>query len=201
MRFLFEVPTETISTQHLQRTEKNKVTKLAIKIGFVNRLVFAKSFYIFLQQFSTETIRIFRFRLPQEGGYVIIERPFASSLKVDEPRFSVFYHHITALKITIHESSGRTTKQDITHFLEIVFQFVFLKLHAGSFQETVFEVIQIPENRPLIELRLRIAAGKIETIGTGKLDSRKQADRLSKQLFFVFGKNTGSTSFLYGMKQ
>lgn len=35
----------------------------------------------------------------------------------------------------------------------------------------------------------------------GKLNSRKQTDRFAKQLFFLFGKNTGSTSFLYGMEQ
>ena len=201
MRFLFKVTTETVGSQHLQRTEKDKVAKLAIKIGFVNRLVFAKSFHIFLQQFFTEAIRIFRFRLPQERGYVIIERAFASALKVDKPRFPVFYHHITTLKITIHESSGRTAEQDIAHFLEIIFQFVFLKLHTGSFQEAIFEVIQIPQNGALVELRLRITTGKIKSIRPGKLNSRKQTDRFAKQLFFLFGKNTGSTSFLYGMEQ
>ena len=59
--------------QHLQSTEKDKVTELTIKIGLVNRLVFAKSLYIFLQQFFTKTIGIFCFGLPQERGYVVIE--------------------------------------------------------------------------------------------------------------------------------
>ena len=186
MRFLFEIATETISSQHLQRTEKDKVTKLAIKIGFVNRLVFAKSFHILLQQFFTKTIGIFRFRLPQERGYVVIERAFTSSLKVNKPWFAIFYHHITALKITIHKSSGRTTKQDITHFLEIIFQFILLKLHTGSFQEAIFKVIQIPQNGTLIELRLRITTGKIKSIGPGKLNSRKQTNRFAEQLFLLF---------------
>ena len=64
MGLLFEVATKAIGSKHLQSTEKYKMAKLAIKIRFVNWLVFAECFNIFLQQFLTETIRIFCFCLP-----------------------------------------------------------------------------------------------------------------------------------------
>ena len=201
MRFLLKIPPETVSSEHLQRAEKNKMTKLTIEIGLVDRLIFAQGIDILLQQFLTETIGILRLCLPQERSDIIIERPFSSALKVDKPRFTVFDHHIAALKIAVHKSSGRTAQQHITHLLKVVLQFIFLKFHAGSLKETIFEVIQIPKDRTLIELRLRIATGKVEAVGSGKLYGRKQTDRLTEQLFFLFGKYAGSTSFLDCMKQ
>ena len=177
------------------------MTKLTIEIGLVDRLIFAQGIDILLQQFLTETIGILRLCLPQERSDIIIERPFSSALKVDKPRLTVFDHHIAALKIAVHKSSGRTAQQHITHLLKVVLQFIFLKFHAGSLKETIFEVIQIPKDRTLIELRLRITTGKVEAVGSGKLYGRKQTDRLAEQLFFLFGKYAGSTSFLDCMKQ
>lgn len=159
------------------------MTKLTIEIGLVDRLIFAQGIDILLQQFLTETIGILRLCLPQERSDIIIERPFSSALKVDKPRLTVFDHHIAALKIAVHKSSGRTAQQHITHLLKVVLQFIFLKFHAGSLKETIFEVIQIPKDRTLIELRLRITTGKVEAVGSGKLYGRKQTDRLAEQLF------------------
>lgn len=75
---------------------------------------------------------------------VIIERSLTSALKINKPWFAVFNHHITTLEVTIHKSGRRTTKQNIAHLLEIIFQFILLKLHAGSLEKTVFKVIQVP---------------------------------------------------------
>ena len=45
----------------------------------------------------------------------------------------------------INECRCTVLQQDIAHFLEIVFQKVLLEFHSGSFQETIFEIVQIPK--------------------------------------------------------
>ena len=58
------------------------------------------------------------------------------------------------------------------------FKRTFLKLHSGSFKETIFEIIQIPKYGTLIEFRLGITTGKIKSVSrseehTSELQSRE----------------------------
>ena len=79
-------------------------------------------------------------------------------------------------------------------------QKLYLAYTGVPAEKTVFKVIQVPKDRTLVKLRLGIATGEIKSVRPGKLDSGQQANRLSKQFFFIFGKDTRGTSFLYGMK-
>ena len=54
-------------------------------------------------QFLAERGRDIRFCLPEEGGYVILRRAFASALKINEVGLAVFDHHIAALEIAVEE--------------------------------------------------------------------------------------------------
>ena len=180
MRFLFEITTETISAQYLQGAEQDEVTQLAEEIITVYRLVLAECLDVFVQQFFAQTFRITGFGLPEERSHIVEERTFSSTLEIDEPRFSVLDHDIPALEVAVHEGSRRATEQYIAHLHEIVFQFVFLKFQTGGFQEAVFKVVQIPKDGTLVELGLWIATVEIESVGTGKLDARKQTNGLAE---------------------
>ena len=43
-------------------------------------------------------------------------------LKVDKPGFAILNHHVAALEVAIHESSGTAAEKHVCHFLEIIFQ-------------------------------------------------------------------------------
>ena len=80
-------------------------------------------------------------------------------------------------------------------------QTVFLKVHAGCFEETVLEVVQVPQDAAAVELRLRIAVGEVHAVGSGKLYGRQQADSLAQQLLFFFSEYAGFASFFNGIEQ
>ena len=69
------------------------------------------------------------------------------------------------------------------------------------FEETVFEVVQVPQDAAAVELRLRIAVGEVHAVGSGKLYGRQQADSLAQQLLFFFSEYAGFASFFNGIEQ
>ncbi len=126
-----------------------------------------------------------RLGLPQERCYIVVERSTATTLKVDKPRLPVLYHHVTRLKITIHECVARNVHQHIRQAVKIVLKTVFVKFQSRSFQEAVFEVVEIPHHRAFIETLSRETYSEIHTFGSGKLYIRQQTYRIFQQLPFV----------------
>ena len=201
VRFLFEIATETVGSQHLQGAEQDEMAQLAEEIVAVYRLVLAECLDVFVQQLFAQAFRITGLGLPEEGGHIVKERAFASALEIDEPRFTVLDHDIPALEVSVHEGSRRTAEQYIAHLHEVVFQLVFLEIQSRSFQETIFEVVQIPEDGTLVEFSLWIATVEVKSVSTGKLDARKQTDGLAEQFLFLFGEGVGDAAFLDGMEK
>ena len=138
--------------------------------------------------------------LPQEGGNVVVDRTFASALEVDEPRFAVLYHNVTALEVAVHEGGGAATEQHVCHLLEVVFQPVFLEVHSRSLEEAVFKVVQVPQNAAAIELCLRVAVGEVHAVGSGKLYGGQQTDGLAQQLFLFLTEYAGLAAFFDGIE-
>ena len=144
MWLFLEIATESVGTQSLKSSEKDKMTELALEISFVYRLVFTQGVDVMRYQFHPERIRKIGFGLPQERSHIVIERAFSSALEIDEIRFSVFYHYVAALEVAVQEGGRGTAHQDFGHVLEFIFQFVFLEFQSRSFQKAVFEVVQVP---------------------------------------------------------
>ena len=177
------------------------MAQLAEELDAVDGLVLRYCLDVFVQQFVTQTLRIFGFGLPQEGSDVVVERSFPSALEVNEPRFAILYHDVAALEVAVHEGVGRTVKQHVAHLLEVVLQPVFLKFQTGCFQEAVFEVVQVPKHGALVELGLRIAMREVESFRSGKLYGREQTDGLAEQFFFFFREGVGDASLLDGVEE
>ena len=62
-----------------------------------------------------------------------------------------------------------------------------MEVDLCGLQETVLEVVQVEEHAVLIELRLRIAVGEVETSGTTDLDVRQLADGTLQQFLLLQG--------------
>ena len=60
-----------------------------------------------------------------------------------------------------------------------------MEVDLGSFQETVFEVVEVEEHRVAIKRRLRIAVGKVKPVGSRHLDSRQLADGATQQFLLL----------------
>ena len=148
-----------------------------------------------------QTVGIVGFGLPQERSHVIVDRAFASALEVDKPGFAVLNHYVAALEVAIHESGGTAAKEYVRHLLEIIFQTVFLEIHAGCLEETVFKVVQVPQDAAAVELRLRIAIGEVHAVGSGKLYGGQQADGFTQQLLLLFSEYARLAPFLDGIEQ
>ena len=107
VRFLLEVASKAISTEHLQSAEQHEVAQLSVKLIGIDRLIFAQGVDIVGYKLFAETIGEIGFRLPQERCYIVVERALSTALKIDKPRFAVLYHHIARLKIAIHKCVAR----------------------------------------------------------------------------------------------
>ena len=80
--------------------------------------------------------------------------------------------------------------------LKIVLESVFAEFETGSFQKTVFEVIQVPHNRAYVKTDSRVADREIKSVGSGKLYVGQAADCLRQQVLFMRREGAGETSFL-----
>ena len=84
------------------------------------------------------------------------------ALEVDEVRLAVLHHHVAALEVAVHERVAVRPQQHGGQPLEVVLQAVFREFQTRGFEETVFEIIQIPHHRARVELRQRVARREVE---------------------------------------
>ena len=106
VRFLLEIATETIGTQHLQGAEQYEVTQLTAEIALIHRHVFAQRRDVIFQQLLPQLFGIFGFRLPKERGDIVKDRSFAPSLEVNKPWLALLDHHVARLEVAIEEGGG-----------------------------------------------------------------------------------------------
>ena len=59
-----------------------------------------------------------------------------------------------------------------------------MEVDTGGFQVAVFEVVEVEHHARLVERRLRIAHGEIESSASLKLHAGQQTDGLAEQFFF-----------------
>ncbi len=143
-----------------------------------------------------QTRREISLGLPQERGHVVVERPAASALKIYEPRLAVLYHDVAALEVAVHERAALRAKEHIGEILEVVLKTVFLKFKARGLQETVFEVIEVPQNRARVEMRRGIALREIHPDGSAELHVGQETHRLGQQLLLLGRKRACKASLL-----
>ena len=182
MRFLFEVTSESVSSQYLKGAEKYKQAELVFKICGIHRAISLKSLAIHFSQFPAKIVGKVGLGLPEEGSNVIEHRPATSALKVDEAGRFLPDHHVAALEIAVHESTGRSLSECVGHPFEVIFQPVFLKLRPGGFQKAVFKIVQVPECTPPVEFRLRITLPEVHAFRSFKLEAGEILHRPCQKL-------------------
>jgi hypothetical protein len=82
----------------------------------------------------------------------------------------------------------------VRHFLEIVLQHIFPKIHARCLQEAVLEIVQIPHHGTVVELGQWVTDAEIQTVGTPILEVGQEGDGSVKQLFLLVTENARGTS-------
>ncbi len=70
------------------------------------------------------------------------------------------------------------------------------EFEACGFEETVFEVIQIPHNRPLVEADSRITYREIHIFSTCELDVGQSSNGFGQQFLFGRRERPGEPAFL-----
>ena len=183
VRFLLKISSKTVCTKHLHRSKQDKMLQILIELLTIHRHIVLQLVYIFFHQLLTQIWMEVRFSLPQKRSYIIIHRTFSSSLKINKVRhqlllafrLSFHHHHIARLKIAIHKGTHLTLKQDICQTLKLILQFILLEIQTRSLQKTIFEVVQIPENRAQIKFWLRITLIKIKLLGSHHLQFSQSA--------------------------
>ena len=132
MRLLLKIPSKAIGSQHLQGAEKHKMLKCIQKCFTIHRHVVLQFIQIHINQLFTQLLMEICSSLPEKRSYIVIYRTFSTALKIDEIRFTIFHHHVTRLKIPIHERAHPALKQDIRQTLKIRLKSVLLKIEPGS---------------------------------------------------------------------
>ena len=95
-------------------------------------------------------------------------------------------HHIPCLEVTIEESLSIVgIRQVLSQQTEVGLQLQLVEVYLRSLQKTVFEIVEVEEHRVFVEGGLRIAVGKVKTVGTHHLNLGQLADGAAQQFLFL----------------
>ena len=70
-------------------------------MDLVHRPIGAERIQVDLQQFFTQGFRVFGAGLPEERGYIVIDRAATAALEVDEIRLPVHQHYVPGVEIPV----------------------------------------------------------------------------------------------------
>ena len=104
----------------------------------------------------------------QEGGHVVLERPPASPLKVDEPRIAPQEHDVPGLEVPVHEVGGLLLEGECGEAPEVLLERALAEGDLREPEEVVLEVVQVPEDRALVEVRAGVGDAVVH--GASPLD-------------------------------
>ena len=140
---------------------------------------------VFINEFSTQLIRIFRRCLPQERGEIVIEWSFPSALEINETRIALrVYHHIASLEIAIQKAVGLFCRKVLGKESEVCLQLEFVEVEFRWFQKTILEIVKVEQYTVYVEFRLRIAVRPVKSICALHLYCRQLTNCLHEQLLF-----------------
>ena len=201
---LFEIATEAIGTQHLQRAEEHKLTQTVDKMAHRGNLaVLFERFVVLVNQFTTQFVGIFGGCLPKEGGQVVIVGTLASALIIDEIGMAgTVEHNIARLEVAIEETVRLLGGQLLGKEVEVGFELEFMEVEVGGLQETVLEIVEIEQHTVDIKLRLGMALAEVEPTGTTNLDMGQLTDGALQQFLLLhIIPATGRTAARQGIEE
>ena len=110
---VLKIASEAIGAEHLKRTEQHEERQTVGKMAQRRHLdVSFQRVIVFGYQLTPQLEWVLSRCLPQKGGQIIIERPLAPALKIDEERrpFRV-EHYVAGLKVAVKEALARLRSQ------------------------------------------------------------------------------------------
>src|SRR6202140_5867574 len=99
-----------------------------------------------IQQLLPQLRRKIGLGVVQKRGNVVLQRPLAPALVVEEKRLALAQHDIARLEIPIQKVVPSRTQQKFRQTAEIVFHRLLAEGNARQSQKIVFEIIQIPRD-------------------------------------------------------
>ena len=84
---------------------------------------------------------------------------------------------------------------------KVVFQQIFLKLQSGGLEETILEIIQVPQNAAAVEFRQWVAIAEIHVLASLELYRWKETDGLFQHHFFFGTEAAAFAAFLDKLEQ
>src|SRR5260370_24041039 len=93
----------------------------------------------------------------QQGSDVVLKRPFAAALIVQEKWLAVAQQDVAGLEIAVEEIVAVGAQQEICKALEVVFQSLLVERNSSQPQKVILEIIQIPGDRLAVEAAAWVA--------------------------------------------
>src|ERR1700726_1921144 len=112
----------------------------------------------------------------EKGGNVVLQRPLAPALIVEEKRLSLAQHDIARLEIPIQKVVPSRTQQKFRQTAEIVFQRLLAERNTRKPQKIVLEIIQVPRDGLPIKAPARITHLVIQIAAGLDLKPRQCSD-------------------------
>jgi len=169
MRALLDPPPESVGPQDLKCTEKDEDPQGLLESVPVHGHISLQRIEVLFDKLLLEVFRIARPGLPHERSDIIVQRPAASALEIDEPRLSVVKHHVACLEIPVHKAPGTFLEKVGLEQVEIILETLFVELYGRRLQETVLEVIEVEIDHPGIEGLGGIADAEVQAFCTEDL--------------------------------
>ena len=152
--FPFEIASQPIRPQHLQKPEQHEAHEVRAERLVVEVQQLIQCLHVFVNQRLAQALRIARRGLPEEGSHIVLQRALLSALKVYEIRFAIEQHDIARLKIAVEEGAllWRARRQVRSQRLKVCLQPHLIHGQVRSAQEAVFEIVEVEHRRLLVEL-------------------------------------------------
>ena len=116
--------------------------------------------------------------IPEEGGEIVLHRPPATALEVDEAGLPVPDHHVARLEVAVHEDLSFKGERVRAHAVEVVLQPDLVELEARELQEIVFEIVEVEVHHPGVELPVGEADAPVHAFAHLELHGGQQGHRV-----------------------
>ena len=181
-----EVPAETVGTEYLKQPEEHAELQPFAELLLVDFLILLEALQVDVDELTAQLPRVVCRSLPEETGYIVLDRAATSSLEVYEVGIPFgIEHNVASLEVAVHEGAGRDGYDVACQKLEGGFEFQFVKIKPRSFKEAVFEIVEVEEDVGLVERGLRIAMGEVEAASSANLEGRQCSNRAAQQFAFT----------------
>src|ERR1700752_4990908 len=151
MRLALYISAQAISAQHLQRADEHKAAPCAHENFAVAGGKLFEGIEIMCEQGFAKGIGQLRLRLKEQRSHIIRQRAAATALVIYDPRLAFMQHEVARLEISVQKESSRSAFEQIAQRLEIALEQCFIKRNARRTEETILEIVQVPEHALPVE--------------------------------------------------